>query len=806
MRLRLLFAALAALTALASSASAEPLAPTLVRLLRSPGRPHPLADASGHIPISIALPPGTDAAAIGVREVAAGVGAIRLAPDDVAAFASLHPDLPIAVAPKFHPLLDVSGAWTHVDEFRNATGLSGKGAIVGIVDTGVDVRHPDFRDANGKTRIAWMLAGGSPKGFHKDLEDKFGCTDPKGTPCAVYSADDIDALLATNSSELGDTDGHGTHVASIAAGNGGPSVTKKPRYVGIAPDATIIVGAPPESGGFFDTDILNAARFVFDRADALGKPAVVNFSLGGDYGSHDGTSNLEKGLSALVGDDKPGRAIVVAAGNSGDVVDPHDGTGPFGIHTEAHVIPGEVVRVPIVAGAAKDGQGYVWITFRPGDDVEVALEGPGKVTWVGFTAKGKEGGYAVGSGDDALNGGVINAVPSTKSLITKETNSAVAIFTGHWAESSEFAILLRGSGDASLWIAGQGDASGKLYFERAIRQGTINVPASAPALLAVGCTLNRTSWKPLTGQGIELGALGGDPNPVPDSACYFSATGPTPFGVLKPEISAPGGFIAGAMSAGADPRIVSGGLFALGGCPDGGTTCAVVDDYHALASGTSMSAPHVAGAIALLMELDPTLTQARVTEVLQQGARWPIGHIPDHDQLGPGALDLEGARHALLDSMFAPAEPSLNTSWYTLSSSYARPDPTWPVWGTIQLRRENGSIAGGVDGSKIGLSLRGGGMIYQPLTRVRPGLFQFAIAGLEADFGRELVLDVTYAGTSLGSRTLPVGVDVWQANDRSLGADSGGCACSAAGERRDLSAPTLIAIAAAIAVARRRKS
>ena len=49
----------------------------------------------------------------------------------------------------------------------------------------------------------------------------------------------------------------------------------------------------------------------------MGLPAVVNLSLGGDFGPHDGTSVLERGLSAFVGDDKPGRVIVVASGNSG---------------------------------------------------------------------------------------------------------------------------------------------------------------------------------------------------------------------------------------------------------------------------------------------------------------------------------------------------------------------------------------------------------------------------------------------------------------------------------------------------------
>src|SRR6185312_11665487 len=110
-------------------------------------------------------------------------------------------------------------------------------------------------------------------------------------------------------------EGHGTHVTSIAAGNGGISIHAKPTYAGVAPGATLIIANPSSGGGFFDADVLRAANFIFNRADALQQPVVCNLSLGGDFGPHDGTTALEKGLSAMVGDDKPGRAIVVAAGN-----------------------------------------------------------------------------------------------------------------------------------------------------------------------------------------------------------------------------------------------------------------------------------------------------------------------------------------------------------------------------------------------------------------------------------------------------------------------------------------------------------
>ena len=801
---RPIFGSVLALLAFASTAHADPIAPRLARVLTSPGKTHPLADWTGRVPITVALPPGASAAALGLREVAPGVGAARIDPLDLASFSGAHPGLPISIAPPRKPQIDVSGKWINMKAFHDATGLDGSGVVVGVVDTGLDIRHADFRDKNGKTRVAWMLAGGTPAGLHPDLEERFGCTDPKGSPCAIYAAEDIDAMLAAGTGEPRDLQGHGTHVASIAAGNGGPMATAKPRYLGVAPKATLVIAAPGSAGGFYDGDILNAATFVFAMAEEkLQKPAVLNLSLGGDYGSHDGQSPLEKGLSALVGNDKPGRAIVVAAGNSGSIFEHGSGEGPFGIHTEVRVSQHEVARVPISAGSVQKGQGFVWITFRPGDEVDVALEGPDGARWIGFTGPGDDGAYDDGSGSSSVKAGVVNNLPKANPAISPDTNSAVVVFTGRWTAGT-FTILMRGTGDASLWITGTGDAEQGLLFTRAMRQGTINVPASAPSLLAVGCTVNRIAWKPLAGHAIELGEYGDDTAPTPDGACYFSADGPTPLGVQKPEISAPGGFIAAAMSADADPRILPGGLFDLQGCPVGQDHCAVLDDRHALAAGTSMSAPHVAGAIALLMEIDPKLTQARATEVLQAGARRPTGHAPDAQQLGPGVLDLEGARQALLDTMAVPADPDLSKSWYTLSSAFARADPTWPVWGTIELRKLDGSLAGGVDGSKLTLSVNGGAT-YQTLTKVRQGMWRFAVAGNKGDLGGRIAIDVAYDGVSLGASILPVGTDPWTATDTSLSASSGACA-SAAGRSGGAGVGALLAAGVAILVARRRRA
>jgi subtilisin family serine protease len=791
-------------TSVAAPAAADAPAVALSRLLArgSSGARHALADASGRVPLLAELPPGADAAALGLLEVAPGFGAVRLAPEAIAAFAAARPELRLLAGPPRRPLLDRSGARTRGGEYRKATGLGGKGVVVGIIDTGLDVAHVDFRDAEGKTRVAWMMASGSPQGLHPDLEQRFGCSLGGQSSCAILSAEDLDARIAKAEGVPRDVEGHGTHVLSIAAGNGGPSASKSPRYVGLAPEATLVVAAPGEAGGFYDADILNAARFVFDRADALGMPAVLNISIGGDFGPHDGTSALEKGLAKLVGDAHPGRAIVVAAGNSGGLYRTETG-GPLGIHTEARVFPDAEIRVPLLAPAAKKGQGFIWITFDRGDEVSIALEGPGGARWVDYTESGAQTGYR---GDDGTTAAIVNRVADGTTQLTSDTNGAIVAWDGSWGEG-EFAVLLKGKGNAQLWITGMGDAAvggqTSVLFERAIKQGTINVPASHPSLIAVGCTVNRLEWSSYKLERVSIAELGADRPPIDDSACYFSAAGPTPGGAPKPDISAPGAFVAAAMSLDADPRKHPGGLFDPAGCPSG-DPCYVVDARHAIAIGTSMSSPHVAGAAALLLERDPTLTQARLLDLLQAGARRPTGRVPYDYQVGPGELDVVASVAALDEEATVPRDPDVGASWFVLSSSYARPDGAWPVWGTIELRHADGSIASGVDPARVSLAVERG-VVLTPPTRIRHGLFRFAVAGERGSGGAEMRVDVRVDGASLGERSVPIGVDVWTTRG-GVDAIGGGCSCEAAGAAPSRwGARSALAVAAfALAVARRR--
>lgn len=778
----------------------------LVRALDGVGRTDLLAGPSGKISVSAILPPGVSPASVGLAGIDADTASMRLTAAEIIALGEQHPEIEISVGPPLQPLLDVSKSATRLEKFREITGYDGSGTIVGVIDTGIDITHPDFRNPDGSTRIKWLMQTELDGGKHPDLEEKY--CGKRGAKCAIYGEADINAFLALNNGSTGgtfDTSGHGTHVASIAAGNGGPMVNEIPRYVGVAPGADLIIGA---LASFQDADVAEAARFVFDRADEMEKPCVLNLSLGSDYGAHDGSDILDRRLSRMVGDDKPGRAIVAAAGNSGGLYKFEGEEHPWGIHTEAFVYEHSDVRVPIYAPKSQSGRGFLWLTFDPGDEISVAFEGPGGAMWLGSVAPGREASFKSGNNAAAI---VNNKFKPGASLVPV-TNGAVAVFSGEWPENSEVAVHLSGHGRAQMWLTSTGDLglSLGLLFKRAKRQGTINVPAASASLLAVGCTLNRLAWPTVNGPDspVVLDNFGGDLEPELDSICYFSASGPTPAGVSKPDLVAPGGFVGAAMAKTADPRNIPGRLFDVPGCPDDAPNCYVLDDYHGISAGTSMSSPQVAGAIALLFQAravqkKPQLTQAQVTSVLQAGARYPKGKVPNDVQLGPGALDLVGALNALADESETFPSPDPAKSWYVLSSNYARADGAWPVWGTVELRSAGGEIAHALDGTFLTLDVKNG-VVLQPLRKVRHGLWRFAIAGEEGKNGQQIEVDVRYGGTSLGARTLPIGNDIWSPGEPL--AAVGGCSVAGA-PRRSGSWAWLGAagLAAAITSARARR-
>ncbi|MDQ6807579.1 MAG: S8 family serine peptidase, partial [Actinomycetota bacterium] len=169
-----------------------------------------------------------------------------------------------------------------------------------------------------------------------------GSTELVIAPGKVFTAADINAALAHPNQPFASTDpatsGHGTHVTGIAAGNGSAPghCHGANTYIGVAPNADIVFAKTT----FNSTDNVRGAAYVFLLAanQPTPRPAVVNFSFGGQSGAHDGTAEDERMVNALLvdraGQPLEGRAVVVSSGNDGAITDSsHADQWKLGLHS-----------------------------------------------------------------------------------------------------------------------------------------------------------------------------------------------------------------------------------------------------------------------------------------------------------------------------------------------------------------------------------------------------------------------------------------------------------------------------------------
>jgi hypothetical protein len=363
-------------------------------------------------------------------------------------------------------------------------------------------------------------------------------------------------------------------------------------------------------------------------------------------------------------------------------------------------------------------------------------------------------------------------------------HNAVVVIDGGFPSAQVFKLRLSGHGTVALWVQASGpvspDVSAGVLVPRGEKQGTINIPASHPDLIAVGATVNRNRWIDSKRQKFLVGRDDGLEELLQvDGTAVFSAAGPNALGVLKPDLVAPGMYVVGAMSSSADPRQNGGnGVFASQGrcAPEGSPDyeCFVTDDdQHAVTSGTSMSAPLVAGAIALLLQARPELTQGQLRALLQAGARQPTGPILAEQQVGPGALDLPGTLAALIaeDSPIQRLPSAI--SRIVLAASFIHPDASQPLSGLLELRDADDLVADGFDERRLLLEVKGG-VLSQAPSRLAPGLYGFQVTAPEGSGGEDLDLELSFDGQTLARRRVPVGVDRWVAEGEPIA--QGGCA------------------------------
>ena len=512
----------------------------------------------------------------------------QLTPSDITQLASLESVRYLSPGRVHKPLLDVSvpetGASLVHSGFINNTPYKGSGVIVLIFDTGIDWKHFDFRKEGDttKSRIRYIwdqtltpIAGeSSPSGFNLGVE---------------YTQAQIEGEL--NGTARGvvrekDTDGHGTHVASTAAGNGQAYNNK---YIGMAPEADIIV-VKGGNDSFTDVNEIDGLTYAQNKAT---EPIVVNMSLGGQEGPHDGTNDDEVAVDAFV-NSNPGRVVCIAAGNDGS----------DDIHTNGTISNGSpsVIRVNVPSGytpnTGTNNAYFVLDIWLPNQNaVNMTVASPTGITVSTPSNSAKIG---INQADGTID--------TYNEVYPQNNHTHVQVWihnaTSSVPKSGTWTVTLSTTDTSTTYNAWLDDELGNL--SSSITGGNNNesvaMPGTAAGAITVGSYVTKWSWTDYTGESWFYG----NPDRT-GNISTFSSIGPTADLRQKPDIAAPGQGIVAALSSFEDTTGLSSNI--------------VTSNKYQLMQGTSMATPHVTGASALLLSAKPSLTAAQIKSYFTSTAR-----------------------------------------------------------------------------------------------------------------------------------------------------------------------------------------
>ena len=577
-----------------------------------------------------------------IGTIAGSIVSVRI-PIDLVEAVSAHPEvIRIEYTKRFHPELDESIKEIHADTLRNSSypfagsgKVTGQGVIVGVIDAGFNFAHKVFRDPADPTKSRvfrlYDMSFTTPTPLPAAAPDGEGMgpvLNGNRLPGRSFKKEELEAVFG-NADPLAlipnINDGHGTHVAGIAAGNGAQpggeagascSCHGAYTYVGVAPEAELILvklmSASDQLGE--SSNLVDAIGYIKDRAATAGKPAVINISLGDNLGAHDGTSLVEEAMdNFLTG--ATGFTIAKSAGNQGSAEK----------HAQATVDAGTTLELRISVWTPDSGDDRnveIDIWYPDASELECTVNPPtGNATTgtktaavdnlVNFTVDtpGNKSAVSIDSSSSGIGGFLNN---KNRIFITIDPNASNTNAVGTWK------ILLKNTSGPGApfhaWIQRDQSAVFKNHETNAC---TISVPGTSKEVITVG----------------NYDGKGKDKGPIVAS----SSRGPTSDGFTKPDLAAPGDEI---ISAKHDAT--------------GGACCDCCYSFYTPKTGTSMSTPHVVGAIALMLEKNPALTHTNIKDSLRAFARQDsdTGNMANFD-FGYGKLDVT----AVLNGMPVPAAP-----------------------------------------------------------------------------------------------------------------------------------------------------
>ncbi len=515
------------------------------------------------------------------------IAAIKIPASALSVFASNPKIVRLeAFPPSLKPMSDTSLLNNNVIPVHLGTipltqAYNGNGVVMGIIDTGIDFSHPDLRDSSGNTRVKYLwdqaqpIASNTPSYGYGQEWDNIG----------------IDGGLAAAHNDIA-WNGHGTLSSGIAAGNGLATGT----YKGVAFKSDLVVVAY-DFFTFNPTSMTDAVDYIYSKANLLGKPCVINASLGSYLGSHDGL-DLEAQMIKSMITAQSGRAFVASAGNGGDqkfhlgytvTSDTNftlfqSGTGAnIGIYSDT----ADFNNVSFAIGADKMTPTHSLRGITPFSDISTHL----------FVIK-----Y-----DTIFNAGNRIGIIQTYGTLIGGTYSMefniISDSTGY-----AWRLITTGSGKIDVWdftlmssgLPSMATMPDSMYYKHPdLNQTICSGFQCLNEVLTVG---NYTNRKSLLNYNSVMFV---DPFRIPGKRHNNSSSGPTRDGRIKPEIIAPGDFT---MSCSLLSNLPADAIAYPDYYDPGG--------YHTLGGGTSASSPSVAGIAALYFQKNPTASAMDVKNAI----------------------------------------------------------------------------------------------------------------------------------------------------------------------------------------------
>ena len=523
-------------------------------------------------------------------------------------------------------------------------GYCGKDVVVGIIDIGFHYTHFNFFDSTETTfrvKRVWdqnASSGTPPAGFNYGNE----LTTQAQMAAAKYSHNNQT---------------HGSHVAGMAAG-GGTNDSLMKKYKGMAPESDIVLVATT----MYSSEIFDGLQYILDYAESVGKPCVVNMSLGNHVGPHDGTDYNEYATDYLFDSIyKKGAALMVSAGNEGSTslhnsksftandtifqtfaITKSNGNNKLSGTVDIWGELGSHFRVKVaVADSTSDSATLARLNYPLVFTTEDTID---YTTNVNLGSNGRVSYYVEDTN-------YYNEKPHVYLYFNGSNLSGRNCFIIRIESTSGIVHLWNNSG---IFIGGTAATAGNT-------NNTTNNRASGRSSLMVASYNTKATWTTYMGRYYNLSY-----NYLTGSRSYFSSIGPGLNTTLnKPEITGPGALILSSYNF-YDTRYDTTHYMITNMQTRGGDTC-----FWGMMQGTSMSCPAVTGIVALWMEAYPELTYSQVKELMRTTAISDslTGIIPANGSpyYGWGKINALGGIQTILSRI--PAKPAITPATNTIICS-----------------------------------------------------------------------------------------------------------------------------------------